>query len=374
MVLEDISPPPSTDDFSTTSPSSAIDFSALPKPLPLIGLLTGRTNARLKQVIEHNKANAERLMRRSMTPTEAQAFATHVASANRTTSVGSFIGLAGGVYRAYTTRATYRFPYWQPKPEQFNPDNVFGLRGQASHNLVHALRYTSYGAAGLFLGFFLTDISASARLAVNVATDERLADFRKSIEQYAKERGAQRGQTVPEAQQPAREQPREAKAWNAPRRADDSDDDMSPQARVEADSGLMDDAQARGYEGRQRARQDDDATARSTFSIDKVAQQPKGFSETYSSEGETSPQRDDGPSGSAWERIRRQAGGGGQSGSQARWQKPEATGEKQPWDSFSFEKTEEERQLAKAEAQREFNKRIERERQGKDFDEGEKRW
>jgi len=39
-------------------------------------------------------------------------------------------------------------------------------------------------------------------------------------------------------------------------------------------------------------------------------------------------------------------------------------------DSFTFDEREEDRQLAKAEAQRDFDARIERERQGRDFAEG----
>jgi hypothetical protein len=37
-------------------------------------------------------------------------------------------------------------------------------------------------------------------------------------------------------------------------------------------------------------------------------------------------------------------------------------------DSYSFSNSDEERQLAKTEAQKEFDARIERERQGRDFD------
>jgi hypothetical protein len=45
-------------------------------------------------------------------------------------------------------------------------------------------------------------------------------------------------------------------------------------------------------------------------------------------------------------------------------------------DSFSFSQGEEDKQLAKTEAQKEFDARLERERSGKDFDEGSgrKRW
>jgi hypothetical protein len=45
-----------------------------------------------------------------------------------------------------------------------------------------------------------------------------------------------------------------------------------------------------------------------------------------------------------------------------------------PGDSFAFSTTEEDRQLARAEAQKKFDARVERERQGKDFNDSGRKW
>lgn len=105
---------------------------------------------------------------------------------------------------------------------------------------------------------------------------------------------------------------------------------------------------------------------------------------------DTTPQQ-----GSAWERIRR---GGSSAGEQTKssWptaqEKPSGQSGQSAWskrrensqeeqqsasgESFSFSKSKEERELAKSEAQKEFDARIERERRGGDFSNSgdQKRW
>jgi hypothetical protein len=82
------------------------------------------------------------------------------------------------------------------------------------------------------------------------------------------------------------------------------------------------------------------------------------------------------PRESAWDRIRREAASG-----QSQSQSPSTTGSNvdrrqaarqkvTSGDSFTFSATDEERQLAKQEAQKDFDARLEKERQGRDFEEG----
>jgi hypothetical protein len=97
------------------------------------------------------------------------------------------------------------------------------------------------------------------------------------------------------------------------------------------------------------------------------------------------PPDDPAPSESTWDRVRRLANEKSQNpspaSSQDSWGRP-PTGQRgrndgssasEAGDSFAFSTADEERQLAKSEAQREFDARIERERHGGDFDE-KKRW
>lgn len=85
---------------------------------------------------------------------------------------------------------------------------------------------------------------------------------------------------------------------------------------------------------------------------------------------EAQQSRDDGSrsapkaSGSAWERLRQQAssGGPGQSATKG------STDASSTGDSFMFSQAEEDRQLPKMEQQKQFDQRVEREREGKDFE------
>ncbi|KAL8975872.1 MAG: hypothetical protein Q9205_008013, partial [Flavoplaca limonia] len=112
----------------------------------------------------------------------------------------------------------------------------------------------------------------------------------------------------------------------------------------------------------------------------KVEKQPRNFSDTFDDASPTAENAvDQAQGGNAWDRIRRQAQnpttGAKQKG--PRWnpvrkeqQEGSTTG-----DSFAFSSDEEQRQLAKDEAQNEFDARVERERQGGSFDEKRgKKW
>lgn len=75
--------------------------------------------------------------------------------------------------------------------------------------------------------------------------------------------------------------------------------------------------------------------------------------------------------GSAWERLRQQAANGG-TGAGSGAQRRSRGQEEQGGDAFSFSSSEEDKQTAKYEAQKDFDARIEQERSGKNFD--SKRW
>jgi len=79
--------------------------------------------------------------------------------------------------------------------------------------------------------------------------------------------------------------------------------------------------------------------------------------------------------GSAWDRIRRNSAG--QTPASPPKNRSFQEGQKEGsilGDSFNFSSTDEERQLAKAEAQREFDAEVERERRGDDSEHRGKRW
>ena len=96
------------------------------------------------------------------------------------------------------------------------------------------------------------------------------------------------------------------------------------------------------------------------------------------------------PQGSAWDRLRRgekptpipQNSGGKPPPSQSQWSRRQSETQREQTEgsttgNFAFSKTEEERNYAKEEAQKEFDARVERERRGGDFSQGggdQRRW
>ena len=156
--------------------------------------------------------------------------------------------------------------------------------------------------------------------------------------------------------------------------------------------GVMSDSQMRTQEVRaqpEKAKSPADNRP-STFQTEKASRQPKNFDDDYDDASPTGGRgaMDDGDAGgsgegggSVWERIRRQQASGGSSPpAQSRGRRMDGVGQEQQegsttGDSFSFSRSEEERNYAKDEAQREFDERVERERRGRDFSSGSgKRW
>lgn len=162
------------------------------------------------------------------------------------------------------------------------------------------------------------------------------------------------------------------------------DNSVSGGQSLAKDGGsVMSDRQMRSQEARQRPNPRESPTdnTTNTFSIDKVARQPRSFDEDFNSVTGADESPDRSPAaGSAWARIRQQAASP-TSGSSSRRGGPygvlygdrdtrRAGGQQDDQsggDSFEFNTTEEERQLAKDTAQRAFDERVERERRGGSF-------
>merc|ERR1711881_763538 len=66
---------------------------------------------------------------------------------------------------------------------------------------------------------------------------------------------------------------------------------------------------------------------------------------------------------SAWDRVRRGGGSNGDQSSSSSWQSQSGGGNQPLTDSFTFDQRDEDRQLARSEAQKDFNARLDRERQ-----------
>jgi len=412
----DHSPDSDSDPYSPSSSATRyeIDAARLPRPAPIVGPLFGYTNARLAQAINARIAGAAHVLGRAPTPDEAAALAYWRAKALATASWGRPLGVAAGCYRAYQTAGSFRFPFLTPDKETFNPDSFgYGVRlqGARARFLWHVLRGSSYALVGSWVAGLLVGTYAATVSAVGEHQDPRLQDYIKAVLEKTRQTAArQRGEAVGHVGDPTGQGRRSAselyrESTKTVGADDDSvagEDDASPSAGSMADaygygstaeegkSLAMSDGQMRNQEVRQQAsaRRSPTGNTASTFGVEEVERQPRSFDDDHD---DTSPAGGEGASmdsgssgGSVWERIRKQAGSSPSSSGRGSFGRGDRRGGVQQGqrqgstdgDGFAFSSSEEDRQLAKDEAQKAFDERIERERRGGDFSgsDGERRW
>lgn len=416
----DFTPVSDSDPYSTTTSSDNFIPKNLPSSPPIIGPLFGFTDAYRTSVINTRIQGAAQILGRPPTPDEATALAYWSAKMLSYAAWGRPLGMAAGYYQAYRTAATYRFPFLQPKPEKLDP-NVFKLlkfelRGSRARSMWHSLRAFAYGTLGLFIGGVLFGTYAATVAAVGERQDPRLQDLIRVIQERvrgtlpaapanapSKQRQGARGDPTGQGTMSASE------LWKNHRNAIGADDahlartsntygdDASPSSGDAYDAynsttiaeqdrtlamsegGVLTDQKMQTQEARQRPnrRSSPTKTSASTFSIEKVERQPRSFDDDDASptggEGafmDSGYDSDSGSAatGSAWERIRQQASSSPSSrATRSGRSRGSRRGVQTQEDTFAFSATEQERQLAKDEAQRAFDERIERERKGGEF-------
>lgn len=288
-----------------------------------------------------------------------------------------------------------------------------GVSSQAKANLLHVSRGVAYCAVGAFLAPLFVSSYAATVSAVGQIQDPRMQDtnrrLREAVEREQRQRSERAGDIVKQAD--AR---REGRMQSLPRERDQGKgrrgegaevDDASPTGGAMLDmgideeqgrlsgagdlSGVLSDGQMKSAEAKARppAGQTPAGNRAPTFQIEKVERQPKDFASDFGSDfDDASPTGGsgamDGDGGSVWERIRQQSASEPSRSSMGRGRAIRGSGVRQEQhegstseDSFSFSSSDEEKGYAKAEAQREFDERVEKERRGGDFsNEGRRRW
>lgn len=393
MVLQEVNEasPTSDEGFastydgpSSTSPSSSpastgqvtIKLEELPRPPPLFGYLLGYTDKYIGNRVERGLSQASQLLGRPVTQTEADAIGQHLAGMTRTGAWGDTIGIGAGVLRWRATQAELTFPRFlffrgraPENPEKFGP-----LQGAQARAAWNALRLTAYSSLGWALGGILAGVYGAMTYTVKMAGDPRLTEVSEALRKRA---SSANNTGLPEARQP---QPQRTMPPFRPMQRQSDSDDMSPQSGSYTDTGLLSDAQMQARDRMQRPDPGQSPTADrdTTFSMDKVTRQPRNFDQDDASPTASYGNANGGSTGgSAWDRIRQQsANNAGASGlGRSFEQRSQARGAQSQQDSFSFSSSDEEQQLARSEAQKDFDQRIERERQGKDFsDNSTPRW
>lgn len=383
-----------------------VDLAALPHSFRIFG--PRQHPDALAYGIQQTVYRAAGTLGRPVRQQEADAFAFHLAKSFYVGSLGPPVGyfLAGGV--AWRGRKTYRFPGWQPFEEgsRFSVDRFGPLRGQLARVAWQVLRGTAYTFVGgvigsiFFGGWALTLNSAGRALDPRLkewveAFNKRMKDGRgietpRRTAQGEESEGARQGghETFEMARQrravQMQQRQRQQQQGGLRGQAASTRDDMSPTGgafeedfmSTGSDTGLMTDGQSR--EEQYRAE-----NAISTYDSgrrkESSTQQMRSSSSSSSSSSQQGTARSSSSSGGgsgagAWDRLRQNAMSGSSSspsGSSARvpGSSRSSTSDSSGGDSFSFSQPEEDRQLAKSEAQRDFDKRIEREREGHDFSE-----
>ena len=345
-----------------------IDVTKLPQPIRLFG--NYRPDFDFAPALERTLEHFSREVRRPLTKAEAETICYAETKTVRTASMAPPLFMAAGAARCYQTAATFRFPLYQPNPVSFNPNSFFRLlSGQLARGMWHSLRLSAYGIAVSFSGLlFVGTPYASMQFASRVARDPQLRQYnqdRRAIiqersQEMMRKRGAMQTPDVSNRQNglPSGGNRREVQA---------EDDDMSPTSN---DYSFPKD----DYSASNSSTANESQTR---YQSDQNQSQPSQSIE--SSFPDSAPQNSSSAGASAWDRVRAQAAkGSNDSGktSDSAWsrtranqsggQRGNSSGSGSD-DSFSFSSAEEDRELAKSEAQKEFDARIERERRGKDF-------
>jgi len=380
--VPDATPSSDSDPYSSNPSSRAtlhIDLRNYPRPPPIVGPLLGHSRQRQAAMVDRGIAAQSQLLKRPPTQDEAEAMAYNICYSETSVFWGSALGLAFGLFLANRGRAVFRFPFMTPSREWFNPDKFGPLKGRAARSAWHVARGVLYVTSGYGLGSVVASSYGAVHFATAARTDERLKDFNRAMDDYARARagGLSRAQRPIPQPQPTTTTKRDG--W---------DDDMSPQSGnfEGVDSGSQSDSQMQSKRrpGPADSSWNPSEKRDSSFDKDSAPRQSRSFGSDYddASPAAATPSQST-PTESAWDRIRRDAVAGRNPSSEPasnRWSSDQRATESQQrgsstqGDSFAFSTTEEERQLAKAEAQKDFDTRVERERQGKDFNDTGTKW
>lgn len=396
MVLEDTgSPPPESfnedpypsenDNWSSPSPLSSsgyqskynYDSSKFPQPIPIIGPLVGYTPSIIRWRVDDTLKFAEKAIHRPLTEEEAAAFASHLYAAEQERSYFTTAGLGIGIWRWHVTKHKNSYPFYTPKPGSWDPNKFFVLRGPLAYATRSAFRGTIWAAFGMAGVSILGGIYTNRKAALAAAEDPRLQDIRNSLKERGQKKQPPYGTNPLGGEAPARpdgQLPPHAGAprWGrtppppprAPVQSEGDDDDMSPTAGNEPWSASGDSSWSSAPAEPQQTQTPQQVLQQ------RKQQRPQPKADYYDDASptggmfreETQLSQDN---VSAWERLRR--GGGAPTESAQQGEKSDLG------DSWTFAESNKERQRAQEKAQREFDARIERERQGKDFND-EKRW
>ncbi|KAH7167240.1 hypothetical protein DER46DRAFT_275568 [Fusarium sp. MPI-SDFR-AT-0072] len=313
---------------------------------------------------------------RDLEDVEAKAIAEYTLDNIHTNAGLKWLSVALAGYMTYRGRRTWQFPFYKPKlGGRFNPNEATSIftnkkiRGAYPRATWHSLRFTAYAAVIMLMIEPAFRAVSFIRTEAAMTNDPRLKQFTKDAAERVKD--VMSNPTISRAPFTGRDVHKSDE--NDPWASNDSSNTSSESRYQPTPIQSWDKAQS--------------------STTTQQSQQPNGDWSVLDDEDDASPIAASSrnkpispPAGSAWERIRQQSQGPTQqSDYQSRtWAARSQTGSQQEsesgWgsrsagsssDSFSFSKSDEERAVAKEQAQDEFDRLVERERKGVDQ---EKAW
>ncbi|KAF2733152.1 hypothetical protein EJ04DRAFT_276454 [Polyplosphaeria fusca] len=379
MVLQDADDP-SRDGFgqddvadpSRPSTSRNLDFSQFRQPIPCLPEFRA---AHIRYNTEKSIRDTERTMGRSMTAEEVHAYASRMYNAQSTQASFTAFCLTIGIGRWLNTMKTNAYPFIDPKPEALNQNKFLFFTGRRARIARHSWRLTLYLLVARAFGVVAGAAIGTARARRSTANDPHLTQIDRELSEARRAAAEKRvqdwaGRIQRENEARGVHKPRERPS--APVAPSNGEDDMSPTASVDPwaqattdswdDQGHSTESQQASNSSPSQSRYDRTRVARGERTDDDMSSTGGLF------QGETTHTQPT-PGESAWDRLRRGV-------------KPSPTQQPVPridnhrkdrkegssfGDDYTFAGPDRDK------AQREFDERIERERQGKDFSD-EKRW
>lgn len=310
-----------------------VDWAKLPKPF-FYASWFGWDEKWLKVRAASMVMATSQLTKRGLTQAETDAVAEYATIGAITMTYEPPMLLAAASYLERRGRATSRFPLWTPNAwahDSFGP----------------ALRWCRWPAYALVVHYALKPILATVaalRVMKFQRNDPRCADILRDERRAYEERAERKRQPVPSSSSPV----------PLPPVASASSSSSSYPSLPQIPSSNPQEDYARWQE------QENEAPSPSSFDSEQNQQaDPVSYTVEEPTTKEQSPAKP--ATGSAWEQLR-------QKSSSSSWkeqrQRPQA-GQHQSSDSFSYSEKDEDRAVAKDQAQKEFDAMLERERQGK---------
>lgn len=329
---------------TATPPGYVLDMNKLPKPIPIFGALFGITTQVRRDATLGAFASMSAIVQRPLTKDECDSIAYHLNKGAAISSWGQPLGATAAYYRYHKTRAEFRFPFWKPS-DTLDRNKLFFLQGARARVAWDFLRLGSYGVVGGWAGKLIAGAYAATIATVGQKTDVRMKDILEAIQSVGGEEAGRRARSTPD--------------WD--RRRGGQRGGKAPEPAPQEDyGGIL-------AEGDVQRDFDDASPTAGNAPVDTAPASPssawdrvRGGGQSPQTGTRTAPGQKP-SSGNAWANLR-----GNNLQSQPRDSQPSR-------DSYSFSSSDEDGQLAKAEAQRDFDAKLERERKGEDFEET-KRW